>query len=81
MKTYLSAYLNHSLEKNFFEYVNESRIQEACRIMDENPHKFQIMEISELSGFNSISSLNRAFVKYTGKTPGDYYRNSSEIDD
>ena len=78
---HLSAYLNHRLEKNFFEYVNALRIQEACRIMEENPHKFQIMQILELSGFNSILSFNRAFVKCTGKTPDDYYRTPSEIDD
>lgn len=73
-RTYLSDYLNNVLKTTFYDYVNELRIRTACEIMDAmTPEtKRPIVEIAEVSGFNSISTFNRAFVKLMSTTPGQY---------
>lgn len=76
-RTYLSNYLNAALQKTFYEYVNEFRITEACGLMDSmGDERKSMQEIAGASGFNSISTFNRAFVKKTGMTPGEYSRRS-----
>lgn len=79
-RTYLSDYLNNVLKVTFYDYVNELRIRTACEIMDTMTPETRrpIIEIAELSGFNSISTFNRAFVKLMSTTPGQYVsRNKS----
>lgn len=72
-RTYLSNYLNNVLKKSFYEYVNDYRIAEACRIIDSmGEGRKSMIEVAELSGFNSISTFNRSFVKIKGITPTQY---------
>ena len=73
-RTYLSDYLNKVLKTTFYEYVNDFRIRTACEIIDSMTaeNKRSMQEISEISGFNSISTFNRSFVKLVGKTPSQY---------
>ena len=73
-RTYLSEYLNTTLNMTFYEYVNEFRVREACRIMDAMTadDRKSMTEIAELAGFNSISTFNRSFRKMKGVTPGQY---------
>lgn len=75
-RTYLSDYLNHVLNTTFYEYVNEMRVKKACEIIDEmsSENKLSMQEVAEISGFNSISTFNRAFFRKTGSTPGEYAR-------
>lgn len=72
-KTYISSYIN-SQGKTFYDYVNEYRISEACRMMDTSEDHLSMTEVSMRSGFNSISSFNRYFLKIKGVTPTNYYR-------
>ncbi len=73
-RTYLSDYLNNVLNITFYDYVNELRVKTACEIMDAMTPETRrpIVEIAEISGFNSISTFNRAFVKLMSTTPGQY---------
>lgn len=73
-RTYLSDYLNHVLKMTFYEYVNALRVDEACEIIDSMTCKDRssMQEIAEMSGFNSISTFNRAFARRKGMTPGMY---------
>lgn len=73
-RTYLSDYLNNVLQKTFYEYVNCRRVEEACRLIDSMAaeERRTFSEIAEMSGFNSISTFNRAFAKVTGFTPTQY---------
>lgn len=73
-RTYLSDYLNHVLKMTFYEYVNDLRVDEACEIIDSMTYRDRssMQEIAEMSGFNSISTFNRAFVRKKGMTPGMY---------
>lgn len=74
--TELSLFLNRSLNKTFFDFVNEYRINKAKEILiDPNKKDFTVLEILYEVGFNSKSSFNTAFKKYTNQTPTQF-RNS-----
>ena len=77
-KTYLSDYLNNTRNTSFFDYINNYRINEACRIIDAMPEEGRksMSVVAQKSGFNSLSSFNRYFVKLTGISPKSYYVNS-----
>ena len=77
-KTYLSDYLNNTLNTSFFDYINNFRINEACRIIDAMPEEGRksMVKVAEMSGFNSLSSFHRYFVKLKGISPKSYYVNN-----
>lgn len=69
----LSILINHNLNQNFYDFVNEYRVKEAMVLL-ENPsyHKRTILEILYEVGFNTKSTFNLAFKKYTQVTPSSY---------
>ena len=71
----LSQAINDQLRKNFFEFINQYRIEEAKRMLD-NPtdKKITVLEVMYDAGFNSKSSFNTLFKKYTGLTPSEFKR-------
>ncbi|WP_291072415.1 helix-turn-helix domain-containing protein [Empedobacter sp. UBA5637] len=69
----LSALINLYMDKHFFDFVNEYRIKKAIQILKDCTQKeLTVLEILYQVGFNSKSSFNTSFKKYTGKTPTDY---------
>lgn len=74
-KTYLSTHINRQ-GKTFYDYINEYRVVEACRIMDVKSmgERLSMADVASRSGFNSISSFNRYFFKIKGITPSQYSR-------
>lgn len=73
----LSLFLNKELHKNFFDYINEYRIEKAKQILqDPDKKSLTILEILYEVGFNSKSSFNTAFKKFTKKTPTQYRENT-----
>lgn len=78
----LSEILNTKMNKTFYEYVNEFRINEAKRLLIEQPED-KISYIALKAGFNSISSFYNAFHKATGESPGGYRKKelSGKIDE
>lgn len=72
-RTYLSDYLNNMLGTTFYEYINEFRVREACMIIDEaRAERRTLQEIADMSGFNSMSTFNRSFVRIVGMNPSQY---------
>lgn len=73
----LSILINHHLGKHFFDFVNEYRIDEAKKIL-ENPDdkNLTILEILYRVGFNSKSSFYTAFKKITNDTPTSYRKSA-----
>ena len=67
----LSQFLNNNLNKNFTSFVNEFRINEACKIITSND-KFTLEAVGYDVGFNSKSTFFSAFKKHTGTTPLNY---------
>lgn len=73
----LSILINHHMNQHFFDFVNEYRIQKAMSILkDPSKNEFTVLEILYEVGFNSKSSFNTSFKKYTNLTP-TAYRNAS----
>ncbi len=73
---HVSQTLSTELDKNFNEYVNGFRIQQAVKIL-QNPsfNHYKMEAIALESGFNNKVTFNKAFLKETGMTPSDYKLN------
>ena len=72
----LSQVINEGYSCNFFDYVNGFRVEKAKSIFsDPSSDKLTIQEVMYDSGFNSKSSFNTSFKKFTNLTPTQY-RNS-----
>lgn len=70
---YLSVILNDSLGKSFYDFINYYRVEEVKNFLKNHAHeKFTIEAIANKSGFNSKSSFNLAFKKYTRMTPREF---------
>lgn len=71
-RTYLSSYFSNVIQKTFYDYINEQRItQKSIPLITECPD-YNFERIAQESGFNSLSTFRRAFIKITGMTPGAY---------
>lgn len=66
----LSRLINLQAGKNFSDYINEYRVEEAKRLLaDPEFHAYTIVAIGLECGFNSKSTFYSAFRKFTGMTP------------
>ncbi len=70
----LSQFLNEHKSKNFALFINEYRIEEACKVL-ETETNLSIEGISSEVGFNSKSTFFVAFKKAKGMTPAQYQQN------
>src|SRR6202042_3681104 len=69
----LSRIINLGLEKNFSDFINEFRVREVSRKMqDPACDRLTLLGIAYESGFNSQRTFNRVFKEMTGKTPLEY---------
>ncbi|MBP9792794.1 MAG: AraC family transcriptional regulator [Flavobacterium sp.] len=69
----LSVLINHHMDKHFFDFINEYRIEKAKRILkDPSKSNVTVLEILYEVGFNSKSSFNTAFKKHTNQTPTEF---------
>ncbi|ANF52059.1 AraC family transcriptional regulator [Chryseobacterium glaciei] len=72
----LSTLINLYMDKHFFDFVNEYRIEKAKEMLKDPLQKeLTILEILYEVGFNSKSSFSTSFKKHTGKTPTDFRKN------
>jgi AraC-like DNA-binding protein/tetratricopeptide (TPR) repeat protein len=70
---YLSNIINDQLSSNFSNYINQYRIEEAKKMILDNRQNILTFEgIAQSVGFNSKSAFNKAFKKFTGKTPSQF---------
>lgn len=75
-KYYISHLFSERLGLRFNDYVNSLRVSEACRYLLNSTHS--ITEISDIVGFNTMRTFNRAFLRQIGVTPSEYRRGNSE---
>jgi AraC-like DNA-binding protein len=72
----LSQVINENTGQNFFDFINRYRIGEAKRMLtDPTDKKITVQEVLYVVGFNSKSSFNTLFKKYTGVTPSEFKNN------
>lgn len=67
----VSKIINANFKKNFYDLVNQERINYAKKILKENKN-YTIEGVAYQAGFNSRATFYRAFKKYTNQTPSEY---------
>jgi AraC-like DNA-binding protein len=71
----VSQVINQRFEQNFFELINNYRIKAAQKLIrDPADPKMTILEVMYKVGYNSKSSFNTQFKKFTGITPSEFKR-------
>lgn len=70
---HLSQLLNEKMNQSFYEFINFHRVQEVMRklALDECKH-LKVLAIAFDAGFNSKTTFNAAFKKYSGLSPTEY---------
>lgn len=69
----VSQVINDGLKKNFYDLVNGYRVEEAKRLLLDSKNKnFTILSIGFEAGFNSKTTFNTVFKKFTGLTPTEF---------
>lgn len=69
-RTYLSQYFNREKNCSFYDYVNGLRIRNALRLLDTTEDKIEFIALN--SGFSSITTFRRIFVKIVGIRASEY---------
>lgn len=69
-KEYFSRYFSSIMNKAFFTFLNEYRINNACRLLIESD--LQVSELCYCSGYESIPYFYKQFKKIKGVSPQQY---------
>lgn len=77
---HLTEVLNIHLEKNFFQFVNEYRIEEAKRKITKSPNE-NLFILASACGFNSKTTFIKYFKQIEGITPSQYSDNQKSGND
>lgn len=68
-----SGIINQAFGDNFNDFVNRYRVEAVkARFAQGEQDQFTILSIALACGFNSKTTFNRAFKKYTARTPVQY---------
>ncbi len=70
---HLSQILNEKLQKTFYDYVNEQRVEYAKQVLLKEPER-SITDVAFESGYNSKNSFYNSFKRHTGTIPSEYRR-------
>ncbi len=70
----LSQIINEQLNKNFSDFVNSYRIEDAKKMLQEADEDTSILHICYEVGFNSKSAFYRAFKRFAKMTPSQYQK-------
>lgn len=72
-KSHLSRIINAELKTTFSDYINLLRVNEAKRYLLEHEFSnYTLLAIGLEAGFNSKTTFNSAFKKFTGMTPSAF---------
>lgn len=71
----LSQVINTLENKNFYDYINEKRIEEFKSIvLLPKSKKYTLLSLALECGFNSKTTFNRNFKKLSGVSPSEYLK-------
>ena len=76
-KHLLSHIFSSKIKLSFVDFTNRYKIEKAKSILETNPN-FTVSSVAFDSGFNSLSSFNQAFKRFTNKTPSQYRSEHSD---
>ena len=76
----VSSIINKEFNTNFFEFVNEYRVNRAKQmLLDPQFADMTILDILLESGFNSKSSFHRFFKRYTGMSAAEFRKTNPPL--
>ncbi|UOQ55725.1 helix-turn-helix domain-containing protein [Hymenobacter cellulosivorans] len=71
----LSYLLNHGFGQNFFQFINEYRVEEAKRLLLSDQHRhLNMLGVAYEAGFSSKTTFNTTFKKLVGQSPSQFAR-------
>jgi AraC-like DNA-binding protein len=68
---HLSQVLNDKLGKNFYDYINEQRVEHAKVLLVQEPQR-AITDVAFACGYNSKTAFYNAFKRHTGVSPSEF---------
>ncbi len=77
-KSHLSRIINAELQMSFNDYINSLRVSEAKKLLL-NPEfsNYTLVSIGLEAGFNSKTTFNTTFKKFSSQTPSQFRKNPS----
>ena len=73
LPNHLSQIINQYEGKNFYDFVNNYRVDEFIALAKKDTNKnFNLLGLAFEAGFNSKSSFNQVFKKIKGQTPSQF---------
>ena len=76
----LSEVINDAHRCNFSEFINKARVDEARGLMADGKGR-TLLDIGLAAGFNSKTSFNVMFKRFTGQTPSEYRKQPPDDQD
>lgn len=74
-KQHLTQLFSQRLHQNFTRYINNLRIDYACKLLKDADQKLTVEEMAFATGFSSKVTFNRCFKTQMGCTPSNYKLN------
>ncbi|SFG49555.1 helix-turn-helix domain-containing protein [Pontibacter chinhatensis] len=75
----LSYLINAAYCENFYSFVNRHRVEEAKHLLvSQQYEQLNMVGIAYQAGFNSKTTFNTAFKKWTGQSPSQYLQGLKE---
>ncbi len=69
----VSLAINDGMKKTFYDLINGYRVEEAKRLLlDPNSFNYTVLSVGFEAGFNSKTTFNTVFKKFTGLTPTEF---------
>ncbi|RYZ96276.1 MAG: helix-turn-helix domain-containing protein, partial [Moraxellaceae bacterium] len=68
----VSNIINRHFKKNFYEYVNYYRVEQAKFLLAQTQNPISMLDVMADAGFNSKSAFNRYFKKFVSMTPTEF---------
>lgn len=73
---YLSTIFKREYNQSFVDFVNGTKIEYACRLLEEK--ELMVMEIAYRLGYENAYYFSKVFRKYMGMSPTDYQRRAED---
>ncbi len=73
-----SFVINELYQDNFYNFINRYRIEEAKKLLlSDKYNQLNVLGIAYESGFNSKTTFNTTFKKYTGMSPTEFVKTNA----
>lgn len=71
--SYLGKMFNKRVGTNFTSYVDQVRINEAKKLLEQD--QFKVYEVAKHVGYSNVDYFHKKFKKYVGTSPAEYRKN------